>query len=293
MTPGDPNSGNAPHSGNTPPSDWRQVRDQRRMQHMQWRMQKAQQRAEWHRQHPGGGHLAGGLVLLIIGVWFLLNNLGVFYVEDVRKYWPVLLIVAGVAHLFSSRHGVRSLVWGGLLASIGGLLLARNLGYIHMDVWQIIWPVILIFLGLLFLFRARRGGGGFIGPPSCGGGVASGAGSGPANPNVLDEVTVFGGIQRRIDSQDFEGGDLSSVFGGIEVDLRGANTKKDEIVIEANAVFGGIDLMLPDRWSVTVRGSGIFGGYDDQTHPPANPAEKRPHLTVTGSAVFGGVTVRN
>jgi predicted membrane protein len=105
---------------------------------------------------------------------------------------------------------------------------------------------------------------------------------------------VFGGINRRIDSQDFEGGHLSSVFGGIEIDLRKANTKKEEIVIEANGVFGGIDLIVPETWKVTVRGSGIFGGFEDRTHPsPAAADEKRPHLVIVGSAVFGGVTVRN
>jgi hypothetical protein len=273
------------------------MRDQRRMQHMQWRMQKAQWRSQHWGGHPGGGHAFLGLMLLLIGGVFLLNNLGVFYIEDVRRYWPALLIVAGVAHLFFSRHVVRSVVWSGMLVTIGGLLLARNFGYIHGDDWKFIWPVILIFLGILFLFRARAGGPSFAGPPSCGGGLggpgAAGSGASRANPNVLDEVAVFGGIQRRVDSQDFEGGELSSVFGGIELDMRGANTKKDEIVIEANAVFGGIELLLPDRWNVTVRGAGIFGGYEDKTHPPANPAEKRPHLTVTGSAVFGGVSVRN
>jgi predicted membrane protein len=112
---------------------------------------------------------------------------------------------------------------------------------------------------------------------------------------VLNETTVFGGINRRIDSQEFEGGHISAVFGGIELDLRKANTKKDEIIIEADAVFGGIELTVPEHWRVTVQGSGIFGGYDDQTHPSpaASPDEKRPHLIMTGSAVFGGVSVKN
>src|SRR5580704_11102377 len=111
MTPGN----ESPGSG---PPDWRQMRDQRRMQRMQWRMQRHQ----WRQQHPAAGHAFAGLILLLIGAVFLLNNLGVFYIEDVRKYWPALLIVAGVAHLFFSRHGARSLVWSGMLVTIGGLL---------------------------------------------------------------------------------------------------------------------------------------------------------------------------
>jgi predicted membrane protein len=109
---------------------------------------------------------------------------------------------------------------------------------------------------------------------------------------VLNEFTVFGGVRRRIDSQEFEGGEVSAIFGGVEIDLRGAATKKDEVVIELNAIFGGVELRVPDTWDVTVRGAGIFGGYEDKTMPRRDTASgKRPLLVITGSAVFGGVTV--
>lgn len=252
---------------------------------------KYQRRMErWQRRgaHRGAPHAFLGLMLLFIGVLFLLNNLGFFYLEDVRKYWPALLIAAGTWHAIFARHNGRRLILGAMLIVMGGLLLAQNFGYIHGQAREIVFPVILIFAGISFLFRARSGNPGFAGAQPWPTGPSS------LNPNVLNEVAVFGGIQRRVDTQDFEGGELSAVFGGIELDLRGANTKKDEIVIEANAVFGGIELRLPDRWRITVRGSGIFGGYEDCTHPPTGGAdEKRPHLIVAGSAVLGGVSVRN
>lgn len=276
------------------PYDWRTMRDQRRMQRMQWHAQ----RADWRRQHPGHGHAVAGVILLIIGVVFLLTNLGVFYAEDVRKYWPVLLILVGATNAaFGSRRkfggGAHSFLWGGALMVMGGLLLAQNFGYVRGDIWAVIWPVFLIFLGVSFLLRSRWRA---ALPPAGPGGT----GDWPSNPpaggaNSLNETTIFGGINRRIDSQEFEGGHLSAVFGGIELDLRKANTKKDEIVIEANAVFGGIELMVPEHWRVTVQGAGVFGGYDDQTHPSPTAAadEKRPHLIMTGAAVFGGVSVKN
>jgi hypothetical protein len=110
---------------------------------------------------------------------------------------------------------------------------------------------------------------------------------------VLNEVTVFGGVRRRIVSQEFEGGEVSAIFGGVEIDLRAAGTKKDEVVIEMNAIFGGVELMVPDTWDVVVRGAGIFGGYEDKTGPRREPPSggKRPLLVITGEAVFGGVTV--
>jgi hypothetical protein len=294
--------------GNGPSNDWRAMREQQRAQRDQWRaqwraerLQRHAQRTAWRGQSSGHNHAVAGIVLLIIGVVFLLTNLGFFYVEDVHRFWPVILIVIGAAKALGySRwgYGGPRLLWGGGLMVVGGMLLAHNFGYIHGNVWQIIWPMWLIFLGISFLFRQTfwHNGippGGSLGGPGVNNPLPGSAPS-PTSANVLNETTVFGGINRRVESQEFEGGYLSSTFGGIEIDLRKANTKKDEIVIQADAIFGGIELMVPEYWTVTVRGTSIFGGYDDQTHSPAGgPDQKRPHLVIVGSAVFGGVSVKN
>ena len=115
---------------------------------------------------------------------------------------------------------------------------------------------------------------------------------GTASSDQLNEVAVFGGIRKRIDSQNFEGGEIRAVFGGIELDLRPAVIVKDEIEIEADAVFGGIDITVPETWRVILEGQGVFGGYDDKTsHASADAG--RPRVLITGNAVFGGVTVKN
>ncbi len=247
-------------------------------------------------QNPGPKHAFFGLALLLVGVVFLLTNLGVFYPEDVKIYWPVILVPLGIAQAVF-RTGVTRRLWGGGIAIVGLVLLAHNLGYIHGNIWQLLWPVWLIFLGISFLLRALRGGGppwSSSTPPADDPSNTQGfppASTGAAN--VLNEVTVFGGVRRRIVSQEFEGGEVSAIFGGVEIDLRAAGTKKDEVVIEMNAIFGGVELMVPDTWDVAVRGAGIFGGYEDKTGPRREPPTggKRPLLVITGDAVFGGVTV--
>lgn len=266
--------------------------DEERQRRLEERQRRLQERWQWRdarrrqrMQNPGSGHAVAGIVLVIIGVVFLLTNLGVFYPEDVRTYWPVILIPLGVASAVLSRSTSRR--FGGAAIAVGGMiLLAHNLGYIHGNIWQLLWPVFLIFLGASFLLRAIKGprtyGLDALGLPPVSSGTA----------NALNEVTVFGGVRRRIVSQEFEGGEVSAVFGGVEIDLRAAATKKDEVVIELNAIFGGVELMVPDTWDVTVRGAGIFGGYEDKTSPRRDPPlGKRPLLVITGSAVFGGVTV--
>lgn len=290
MTPNEGSPGGQ-SPGSPRPPDWRQMRDQERWQRReamrQWRDRR--RAARWGPGRRDPGPIIPGLILLIIGTAFLLSNLGFFDIRIVRDYWPVLLILVGAAHLLFPRHGARSALWSGALIVMGCLLEAQTLGYIRGNIWEIIWPVFLIFLGLSFLFRGRAGFSGCASAPPWGQWTPQ-----TGTANRLNENTLFGGIKQRVDSQEFAGGFLSSVFGGIEIDLRAANTKLDELYIQADAIFGGIDLLLPDRWDITVRGAGVFGGFEDKTHPPpAVAGTKRPHLTVTGSAVFGGVTVRN
>jgi predicted membrane protein len=287
MTPGNGNPGGG-GQGNPPP-DWRTFRYQQKMQ-------RRMQRAEWRAQHHGPRAAFPGLILLLIGAAFLLNNLGLFDFQPLRLYWPVILIVIGVGVAAFPRHGARSLLWSAMLFLLGGIFLAQNFGYVRGNIWEVLWPVWIIFWGLMFLFKPRPYGGPWGGPwgGSCGGAPWMGGSATTSNANRLNESTVFGGVKQRVDSQEFEGGYLSAVFSGIEIDLSGANTKLDELYIQADAVFGGIELLLPDRWNVTVNGTGMFGGYENQTRPPmAAAGEKVPHVVVSGSAVFGGVTIRN
>jgi predicted membrane protein len=110
----------------------------------------------------------------------------------------------------------------------------------------------------------------------------------------LNEWAIFGGSRRRIDSQDFQGGEAFAMFGGIELDLRKAGTTREEIVIEVNAIFGGVEVRVPENWNITVRGAGIFGGYEDKTMDTrVAPDAKQPRLIVNGFAVFGGVVIQN
>lgn len=46
---------------------------------------------------------AGGLVLILLGVLLLLQNLGLFSWASLGKFWPVVLIAAGVSLLFPQR----------------------------------------------------------------------------------------------------------------------------------------------------------------------------------------------
>ncbi|HVP00504.1 MAG TPA: DUF5668 domain-containing protein [Bryobacteraceae bacterium] len=271
-------------------------------------------RARWRRDWPrSSGGLIGGVILAGIGVLLLLQNLGIPYFEDLERYWPVILIVVGIVQAARS-WGMGGRIWGGIVFAVGVVFLLSNLGIIHGDVWRFLWPALFITLGLGMLARAIDRN--VSGPPN---GASPGASAakdmgdrirekivnnihsewqrGPGAPTSADQINewaVFGGTRRRVESQDFQGGEAFSMFGGVCVDLRNAASTRDEIFVEANSIFGGIELRVPEAWTVTVKGVGIFGGYEDKTlDARIAPSTKQPHLIVSGLAMFGGVTVRN
>jgi cell wall-active antibiotic response 4TMS protein YvqF len=85
-----------------------------------------------------------------------------------------------------------------------------------------------------------------------------------------------------------------AVFGEVKIDLRKAGIAGDQAVIDVNALFGGVDIRVPDNWRVEMRGAGIFGAFEDKTVPPRlDPAVKTPQLIITGTAVFGAAKVDN
>jgi len=269
------------------------------------RMRRHRDRYRRRRRHSPIGGVIIGTAILLAGVLFLLQNFGLVHVRNLWEYWPVWMIAWGIAGVTGAGHA-SGRVWGGVIATAGTLLLLNNLHIISTNVWGILWPLLLIVVGLQVLYRnARRRRwrdddnfsptrGPEDGPTATPGGSApQGETPGAApRPGHLDEWAFFSGSRRRVDSQDFKGGEAFAMFGGVELDLRSAAITQDEVMIDASALFGGVDIQVPENWNVIVEGHGMFGGYEDKTLHTM-PENARPRVVITGSAVFGGVVVKN
>lgn len=275
---------------------WEQ-RNRERMERHRDRMERRALR----RHACGGPNTVGGLIfglaVIAVGVLFLLRNVGIVYFDDLWQYWPVILIVIGISKL-ANTHSASNVTSGLILGGIGTVFLLRNLGYIYGDVWQYLWPGILIAVGLSILVRHLewRERDPALSPPGPDNSFphASGFTSTRSGSNYLYAEVIFSGTRQKIESQDFEGGKLTAVFGGAEIDLRSAGTKREELTIKAEAIFGGIELWVPAQWQTIVRGSGVFGTFEDKTFPAAPGTQgKAPRLVITGAAIFGSVIVKN
>jgi predicted membrane protein len=227
------------------------------------------------------GMVIGGLIV-VVGLAFLLDNLGIVRIYDIWRYWPVVLVAYGISRVLESRSPA-SYVWGGLCALVGALLLLTELHVlpVSFDFFELFWPLLLIGFGASMLLRSMERRKYLDGAPAS------------TSPD-LGLWVIFSGSKRRIDAADFRGGEIVAIFGGVNLDLRHAAISGERAVIDVNALFGGVDIRIPDTWLVVMKGMGVFGAFEDKTAPPkADPSVKTPQLVITGAAVFGGVKVDN
>jgi predicted membrane protein len=228
-----------------------------------------------HRRHARGP-LVPALVLIALGVVFFLTENHIVEAWDIWKFWPLVLVIAGVAKVSLRSPGRQ--VEGWVLIGVGLLFLASSLGLLRIAP-HLLWPAILIGVGVTLLFRALP----YSSEPSD---VQLRA------PSEGENFTMFGGAELNMSGQEFQGTAITAVFGGYNLDLRKSIMKSDRAIVEATAVFGGIELRVPATWNVVMQGAPIFGGYSDETLHP-EPASNAPQLIIRGAAVFGGIAVKN
>ncbi len=214
-----------------------------------------------------------GVLAVVFGTVLLLDHMGILYAQTILRFWPVLLIGAGAFGMLHPDNPGK-VVANGVLALFGVLLLLHELGYWHFT-WREIWPVFLIAAGILMLWEGLH--------PTRWRAIL-------ANPHV-ESYNIFGGGERRVTSKNFQGGEIVAIFGGFKLDLVDADMVGDRAVIEIKAIFGGGEIIVPRTWNVVMRPITLFGGYDDQTRRPAEPAGKT--LEIVGKVIFGGFSVKN
>jgi predicted membrane protein len=100
----------------------------------------------------------------------------------------------------------------------------------------------------------------------------------------------MGGINRGTNSQAFQGGTAMAVMGGCEIDLRHASLEGGRAVFDTFAMWGGVEITVPEDWAVESHVVPLLGGFEDKTRQPINAKQR---LVVTGIAIMGGVGVKN
>lgn len=208
-----------------------------------------------------------GLLFILVGTLFLLDNFDVFkfQIPDYLYSWQVILIAIGAYQFIrGSKRGGTILVAIGLIFWLPEYFDIRFYDY---------WPVILIAIGLGFFWRKGK-------KP-----LVSGE-------KDIDDISVLASSQKQITSKEFTGGDLSTVFGSIELDLRNSSLKDGKAFLESFCVFGNVKIFLPDDWVVNFEATNVLASFKDKrAHKPTEYFGNV--LTIRGAVVLGSIELNS
>jgi hypothetical protein len=245
-----------------------------------------------------------GLLVIFVGVVFSLDQFGLAPAINYLRYWPLAIIAIGVVKMLQAREGGGA--FAGILFTLAGVWLqAEELDLIHIRLWQI-WPVALVLFGGYLVWQGLTGhssrpspAGATNAPPDV---VAppppttssSRRGDRPARitdtNSTFSAVAIMAGVSRGNNSRTFRGADLIAVMGGCEIDLRQAAIH-GEAVIDVFVMWGGIEIRVPEDWTVASQIMPLMAGVEDKTRPPLGATEHR--LVLRGFALMGGVEIKN
>lgn len=219
-------------------------------------------------------HVVLGVFIIALGVLFTLDNLGLVHAGRFLRFWPLALVAIGLTKLAHARESGGT--FGGFVITVAGVwLLLEQTALVRVSFWDL-WPMLLVFFGAYLVWQG-----------------ATGRQQQRAAADSADTVSAFallGGVARGNNSRHFRGGDITVFMAGCEIDLRHAAINGDA-TMDVFAMWGGIEIRVPEDWTVISRVTPMLGGIDDKTRPPQGLATHR--LTVRGLAIMGGIEIKN
>jgi predicted membrane protein len=221
------------------------------------------------------GNILLGLILIALGIIFIFSKFIPFdFFDFIFDWWPLILVLIGLKKMMSP--GEPRFGGGFIIFIIGTFFLLINLNILRWSYLTYLWPVVLILIGLRFIFPSRH-------KPF--------TSSSESSKDKVDTVAIFGGTDLVVSSQDFHGGQATALFGGVDIDMHAAKLHAQGATLHASALFGGVEIRVPRDWSVKVEGTPIFGSLENKCASPESV--NAPQLLIKGSAIFGGVEVKN
>lgn len=219
------------------------------------------------------------LALIAAGVLWILNITGVLTFEfSTKGWWTLFIIVPCLFGLINDKDKIGPCLgigWGVLLLLAAREVISWN------QMWQIGLALMIIGIGLrILLFKSCNHQEGVC---------------------ELETISRDGKTIRFVDSsfgkqdlsfagEKFEGADVKTSFGGLKLDLNGADIA-DGAFINLNVGFAGVTIVVPEGISVRISVSSGFGGVQDNRRNKVTTGT--PTLIITGKVGFGGVEIRN
>lgn len=212
--------------------------------------------------------------IIAIGAIFLLQSLNIMHLGHfVGEWWPIILIIAGFSKLQNEDRQN-----GAILFIIGIIMLSATLDFINWGSLFRLWPLAILYVGVSMLLKSQ-------GKPGL-----SFSGVSSSEEDFVRASAIFGSVEKTVQSNEFRGATVMTLFGGVELDLRKAKAIEAGCTINITTLFGGTEIMVPENWNVIITGMPIFGGIEDKTK---GNTEDAVNVTVNCTVAFGGLEIKS
>jgi predicted membrane protein len=230
-------------------------------------------------RHPTSNRAIIGVVLVMVGLFLVMRNTGIFpeFIDHIVFSWPMLLVSIGLVMTL----GASEKTSGVIVMAVGGFFLIPMIFRETFHAYNMFWPSIFILVGIIFIFSKRRG-------------WSSVSSKAIAGDEYVDYVNVFSGGERQIVSENFKGGKITAIFGGMELDLTKAKLAQGRNELEIACIFGGVTFIVPDDWNISVEVTPILGGFNDSRKlTPGRILDPSRQLAIKGAVIFGGGEIKS
>ncbi len=203
-----------------------------------------------------------GTILVAIALGFIGNVFEVWHFTlFFPGWWTFLIIIPAVVSIAGNGFSPRNAGW----LILGVLLFIHQSGILPSWLSKLFIPAIILAIGFLIIFRAKDG------------------------KSLPLYIAIFSGRTPNYNGREFSGALCAALFGGVDLKLSEAKIC-DGAVIDLLAVFGGVDIILPENVNAEVTCIPLFGGISEsknRSHSDSNPTVK-----INALCVFGGGSIK-
>ncbi len=233
-----------------------------------------------HHHSSGTSKIAIGVVLILLGSMLIIERTGLLprYIENIVFSWQMLLLAIGFIMTMGSGNKGPGLV----VMAVGGFFLIPEIFDIPFRAYRLFWPALFIVAGLVILTNAR-----WLKSDKWRSRQTN-------SSDTIDIAHIFGGGERIVTSDNFQGGKITAIFGGSEVDFTRAKLAPGVNEVELTCIFGGGSLIVPSDWNVIIEVTSILGGFSDSRKMShTNPIDISKTLVLKGTVIFGGGEIKS
>ncbi len=219
-----------------------------------------------------------GLLFIIIGAVAVMANFDLlpWNIEYYLFQWENILIIIGGFLILTDQNKQAGLV----LLIVGVAFVLDDWFKVNISIWDL-WPLVLVIAGVALIRRSTNKPDTEI--PQFDHDSA----------DTIEDVAVFSGADKIVNTKNFKGGSLTAVFGGSNVDMTMAGMDKESVAIDIFYMFGGSKIRVPKNWNVDVRVTNIFGGMSDKRIISESDSHSQNTLIIKGMVIFGGAEISN